>query len=112
MAGVLYANWAGIVTPNLFSLTLSAEIIIWTVVGGLGSLFGPMIGSAVLTALKLGLGHQMVIDNFFVMGILLIAAVLIFPRGIAGAFSGRRVSVFGSKRKGKWQTRSNRTLEK
>ncbi len=111
MAGVLYANWAGIVTPNLFSLTLSAEIIIWTVVGGLGTLFGPMIGSAVLTALKLGLGHQTVVDNFFVMGILLIAAVLVFPRGIAGAFTGRRVSFLGSKKKGKWQTRSNRTQE-
>ncbi len=107
-AGVLYANWAGIVTPNLFGLTQSAEIIIWTVVGGLGTLLGPMIGSTVLTALKLSLGYQTVVDNFFVMGVLLIIAVLVFPRGIAGAFSGTRFSFFSSRQKGRWRTRSSR----
>ena len=108
LAGVLYANWAGIVTPALFGLTQSAEIIIWTVVGGLGTLFGPMIGSAVLTALKLGLGHQSLVDNFFVMGILLVTAVLVFPRGIAGVFTASRFPFLNSERKGRWQTRSNR----
>ena len=36
LAGGLFANWAEIVTPNLFSLGQSAEIIIWCIVGGLG----------------------------------------------------------------------------
>ena len=112
LAGGLYANWAGIVTPALFGLTQSAEIIIWTVVGGLGTLLGPMIGSAVLTALKLGLGHQNLVDNFFVVGVLLVTAVLVFPRGIAGAFAGSRLSSLRSESKGRWQTRSARRRHK
>ncbi len=108
LAGVLYANWAGIVTPALFSLTQSAEIIIWTVVGGLGTLLGPMLGATALTALKLGLGHQSWVDNYFVMGLLLIIAVLVFPKGIAGTFSVLPFPVLKSNQKGRWQTRSNR----
>ncbi len=110
-AGALYANWTGIVTPALFSLTQSAEIIIWTVVGGLGTLLGPMLGSTVLTALKIGLGHQSLVDNFFVMGVLLIVVVLAFPKGLAGVYSGFGVSFLSSRRKGRWQTRFNRQPE-
>ncbi len=107
MAGMLYANWAGIVTPALFSLTQSAEAIIWTVVGGLGTLVGPIVGSILLVALKLGLGHQTVIDNFFFMGILLMAAVLVFPKGIAGAVAaGHKRLLAGRARKARWRTRS------
>jgi hypothetical protein len=38
LAGCLFANWAEIVTPGVFSLGQSAEVIIWTIVGGLGTL--------------------------------------------------------------------------
>ena len=107
LAGVLYANWAGIVTPALFNLNQSAEIIIWTIVGGLGTLLGPMIGSTVLVALTIGLGYQSAIDNFFLMGVLLIIVVLVFPKGIAGAFIHSRFSRL-SDRQGRWNTRSNR----
>jgi ABC-type branched-subunit amino acid transport system permease subunit len=40
LAGCLFANWAEIVTPGVFSLGQSAEVIIWTIVGGLGTLVG------------------------------------------------------------------------
>lgn len=107
LAGVLYANWAAIVTPALFSLTQSAEIIIWTIVGGLGTLIGPMVGAVLLVSLRLILGSQTIIDNFFIMGILLILVVLWFPRGIAGAFISNRFAR-GSARRGRWRTRSGR----
>ena len=107
LAGVLYANWAAIVTPALFSLTQSAEIIIWTIVGGLGTLIGPIIGAVLLVSLRLTLGYQTIIDNYFIMGILLILVVLWFPRGIAGGFLSTRF-MQGSARRGRWRTRSSR----
>jgi urea transport system permease protein len=82
LAGCLFANWAEIVTPGLFSLGQSAEIIIWVIVGGLGTLTGPMIGAALLGLLKFALGHQSVIDNSFIMGVLLIVVVLFLPEGL------------------------------
>lgn len=82
-AGVLFANWAEVVTPGLFSLTQSAEVIIWCIVGGLGTVFGPILGAAALGYLKFLLGQQAVVNNMVVMGALLVLAVLFLPRGLA-----------------------------
>ena len=82
LAGCIYANWAEIVTPALFSLGQSAEIIIWVIVGGAGTLMGPVIGAALLGYTKFLLGQQSVIDNTFVLGIILVLAVLLLPSGI------------------------------
>lgn len=82
LAGCLYANWAEIVTPTLFSLGQSAEIIIWVIVGGLGTLLGPMVGAAGLGYLKFALGQQSLINNFVVLGLILVLAVLLMPKGI------------------------------
>ena len=71
LAGCLFANWAEIVTPGVFSLGQSAEVIIWTIVGGLGTLVGPIVGAIVLGYLKLLLGQQTLIDNSLVLGVIL-----------------------------------------
>ncbi len=85
LAGCLFANWAEIVTPSVFSLGQSAEVIIWVIAGGLGTLIGPMLGAAVLGMLKLLLGQQTLIDNSIVLGAILILVVLLLPRGIVPA---------------------------
>ncbi|WP_439587928.1 branched-chain amino acid ABC transporter permease [Hydrogenophaga sp.] len=82
LAGTLYACWAEIVTPEVFSLGVSAEVIIWVLVGGLGTLWGPMFGAVLLGALKGLLGGQQLIDNTVVMGLLLVLVVLFLPSGL------------------------------
>jgi branched-chain amino acid transport system permease protein len=86
LAGCFFANYAEIVTPGVFSLGQSAEVIIWTIVGGLGTLVGPMIGAVLLGLLKIFLGYQTTIDNSLVLGAILILVVLLIPRGFAPAF--------------------------
>jgi len=85
LAGVFFACWAEIVTPEVFSLGVSAEIIIWVLVGGLGTLWGPMLGAVLLGALKGWLGAQQGLDSGVVMGLLLMAVVLFLPRGVLPA---------------------------
>jgi ABC-type uncharacterized transport system ATPase subunit len=87
LAGCLFANWAEIVTPGVFSLGQSAEVIIWTIVGGLGTLVGPIVGAIVLGYLKLLLGQQTLIDNSLVLGAILILVVLLLPSGLLPALS-------------------------
>ena len=82
LAGVLFANWAEVVTPGLFSLAQSAEVIIWCIVGGLGTAVGPILGAVVLGYLKFLLGQQVLINNMVLMGSLLVLAVLFLPRGL------------------------------
>lgn len=90
LAGCLFANWAEIVTPGIFGLGQSAEVIIWTMVGGLGTLIGPMVGAAALGMLKLLLGEQTLIDNSLILGFILIVVVLLIPRGVAPALESWR----------------------
>lgn len=85
LAGAFYANWAEIVTPGLFSLGQSAEIIIWCIVGGLGTRLGPILGAAGLAFLKFKLGQQMLIDNAVITGIILVLFVLFLPKGLVPA---------------------------
>jgi urea transport system permease protein len=82
LAGCLFANWAEIVTPGVFNLRQAAEVIIWVIVGGLGTLLGPILGAVALGMLKVLLGEQTLIDNSLVSGLLLIIVVLGIPRGV------------------------------
>lgn len=106
LAGCLFANWAEIVTPSVFSLRQTAEVLIWVLVGGLGTLLGPILGAMVLGAVKLYLGEQTVIDNSLVLGLLLIIVVLGARRGVLpsvqswwGARARRRARTAGARRR-------------
>ncbi len=70
----------------MFSLGQTAEVLIWVIVGGLGTLIGPMLGAVALGALKIALGNQTLVDNSLVLGFILILVVLLIPRGFAQAF--------------------------
>ena len=85
LAGCLFANWAEIVTPSVFSLGQAVEVLIWVIVGGLGTLIGPILGAMALGYVKLLLGEQTVIDNSLILGALLIAVVLGLPNGVVPA---------------------------
>ena len=90
LAGALFANWAEIVTPRLFSLGQSAEIIIWCIVGGLGTRTGPILGAAILGYLKFMLGQQSMVDNTLITGLNLVLFVLFLPRGVVPAIAALR----------------------
>ena len=111
LAGVLYASWAEIVTPGLFSLGQSAEIIIWCIVGGLGTLIGPIFGGMLIGLMKFMLGQQSVIDNTLILGLVLVLFVLFLPKGVVPTVlkwlpTGRKKS---RKRRRKPQERSRKS---
>lgn len=87
LAGAFYASWAEIVTPGLFSLAQSAEIIIWVIVGGVGTLVGPIVGAILLAALKVALGSQQTLNNLVVSGAILVLVVLLLPGGVLPALA-------------------------
>ena len=101
LAGTLFASWAEIVTPGLFSLAQSAEVIVWCIVGGLGTLTGPVIGAMILAFLKFLLGQQGQFDSTLILGLILVLSVLFLPRGVVpsidllrrrAGLSGRRTA--------------------
>lgn len=111
LAGTLYASWAEIVTPGLFSLGQSAEIIIWCIVGGLGTLVGPVVGAMLLAYLKFALGQQSIFDNTMVLGLILVLSVLLLPRGVVPTLGSLLPSLRRAKRRGVRPRRASATAE-
>lgn len=83
IGGVLFCNGVGRVTPDVFSLYNAALTIIWVIVGGRGTLIGPIGATFGLFYLTASLGGQSVFNNNLVLGIILILFVLLVPKGVA-----------------------------
>lgn len=84
LAGVLFANCV-FVSPNMFSLTTSSQLLVWVIVGGLGTLFGPVLGCFLLLAFSAWLGTLNAgswLDPNLVMGLVLTLFVLLLPKGL------------------------------
>lgn len=106
LAGAFYANYIFYLHPNnIFGISLSIELILRPIIGGLGTLFGPIIGSFILTPLseisrayfaKGGLEGL----HLILYGIIAILVVLFMPRGIItyvkkGLFTSRKEQTIG-----------------
>ncbi|TQS72254.1 branched-chain amino acid ABC transporter permease [Rhodobacteraceae bacterium] len=83
LAGCLFANWGAFVSPTVFALVQSAQIIIWVIVGGRGTLIGPILGCIALQWATTQLGTQQTIQVNLVLGLVLTFFVLVVPAGIA-----------------------------
>ncbi|MDO4345219.1 MAG: branched-chain amino acid ABC transporter permease [Eubacteriales bacterium] len=87
-AGALYASMIAYISPSSFS-GISVPLIIMTIVGGCGTLFGPVIGACVLTVLPEFLrGAGTYIDGVY--GIVALATILFMPTGIMGGLVALR----------------------
>ncbi len=89
LAGALMANQAGLASPNLLHWMQSGILMVMIVIGGVGSVFGGVVGAVLL----------LVCEEAFVeitpywqigLGLLLLAVVLWAPLGIAGLFGWGR----------------------
>ncbi|SRR5450830_78022 len=91
LAGCLFANWGAFTSPTVFSLTQSALVIIWVLVGGVGTLLGPIIGCFFVQWLTSYLGGLGVISPNLLLGVVLIGFVLLLPKGIVSLFGKLRL---------------------
>ena len=68
---------------------MSAQVIIYVLVGGLGTLIGPMLGAVVIQYLIILAGSQSLIDSNLGLGIVLVAFVLLVPQGVVPVIRDR-----------------------
>jgi ABC-type branched-subunit amino acid transport system permease subunit len=82
LAGCLFANWGSFTSPTIFGLAQSAQIIIWVIVGGLGTLVGPVVGCVLIQWLTTQIGTQQTFNANLVLGAILVLFVLLVPKGL------------------------------
>jgi branched-chain amino acid transport system permease protein len=104
LVGALYFFYQLFVDPDIaFGPTISIEAILCAIVGGVGSIWGPVLGAAILIgiseiatsltrappALLSFLSGRSGLD-MVIYGVVLVAILLVAPRGVYGAFVSRR----------------------
>ena len=91
VAGGLFASLQSYITPDAFTFDLSVLFFIAILIGGRGSILGPMIGTAILTILP-DFAAPLVQWSTFLYAVLLLVIVLLVPGGIADLldFKNRR----------------------
>jgi branched-chain amino acid transport system permease protein len=99
LAGALYASVVGFVSPSVFTLAASVTLLAMTVIGGTGSLAGPLVAAVLLTllqypdALAKGLPSEtaQTLQSYQedIYGLAIILVVVLAPRGLAGVWRRR-----------------------
>ncbi len=92
LAGGLYAMYVGVLGPETTGLDVTFNMLLYAIVGGLGSIAGPLVGTLLLATLG------QVLQSFekyqgLVYGPLLVILIVYFPGGIAGGFARLRAAV-------------------
>ncbi|MBI5439700.1 MAG: branched-chain amino acid ABC transporter permease [Deltaproteobacteria bacterium] len=85
VAGILYAHYVTFVSPGSFGFGFSVELVTMVVLGGMGSLWGALMGALFLTGLPEVLRA---VENFDVLvyGAVLLLCMMFFPGGFAEGF--------------------------
>jgi urea transport system permease protein len=92
IAGALYVPQVGIINPSEFDPANSIEVVIWTAVGGRGTIIGPIIGGILVN-----LGKSYFTGAFpeywlFALGTLFVVTTLFLPKGIVGLIGQYRAA--------------------
>ena len=88
IAGALYVPQVGIINPGEFDPGNSIEVVIWTAVGGRGTIVGPIIGGLLVNAGKSIFTGLWPDYWLFALGGLFIFVTLFMPKGIVGSLRG------------------------
>ncbi|WP_040618775.1 branched-chain amino acid ABC transporter permease [Rhodovulum sp. PH10] len=84
LAGALYAVYLGFVSPEMTSAARAADPVVVTILGGVGSLYGPLVGAIAYTGMK-DLISQAIGNWELVIGFLLVFIMLAGEKGIWGS---------------------------
>ena len=90
LAGALFADLNRFISPTMFSWQLSGEFIVFIIIGGVGRLFGPVIGALVFVGLEHFLGG--ISDYWHIyLGVILLVIVLFSKTGVMGLIGKKEV---------------------
>lgn len=115
LVGALYALFVGAVSTNLFTADVTIQLLLMVIIGGAGSLWGAILGAAIVRALDrylndlAGAGwvtnlpnwlHNTIGQPLLIFGVLYLLLIYFFPQGIAGLVQRLRPGASAAPRPG------------
>jgi branched-chain amino acid transport system permease protein len=93
MMGVIFAHSLGyITTDSVYRDDTNLSLIVYSLLGGMGTLFGPVIGAALLVFVTQVILARLLDFHLFATGLLLVLLVLMAPGGVTGLLKRRRAA--------------------
>lgn len=92
LAGALYAHYLHYIGPFFFSFSESVNVIVAVIIGGVGTLGGPILGAIFLTIIPEFL-HNAKEYEMIIYAVILIIVLLFMPKGLYGVFNSIKASV-------------------
>ena len=93
LAGAMYAVYLGVVSPEITSPARAADPVIVTILGGVGTLYGPIVGAIAYTGMK-DVISKMIGNWELFIGFLLVFIMLVGEKGIWGTLEPRLKKIF------------------
>ena len=91
LAGSIYAYQLGFLKPEpVFTVQTTVKMIVMAVFGGIGHLFGPLLGAATIEVISEFLSNYFLVAHTLFFGAIVILAIIFTPKGIIQLVSGER----------------------
>ncbi|MBY5635489.1 ATP-binding cassette domain-containing protein [Rhizobium leguminosarum] len=83
LAGFLFANASGVVAPENTGFVFGTELVVWTALGGRGTIIGPLFGAIGIDYLSASLSGDLPFLWQLIIGALFVAMIILLPGGLA-----------------------------
>ncbi|WP_183598131.1 MULTISPECIES: ABC transporter permease subunit [Rhizobium] len=83
LAGFLYANASGVVAPENTGFVFGTELVVWTALGGRGTIIGPLFGAIGIDYLSASLSGDLPFLWQLIVGALFVIMIILLPGGLA-----------------------------
>jgi branched-chain amino acid transport system permease protein len=83
IAGAIYASWVNYIEPpDVFDILLAVKPLVMVLLGGIGTIFGPVIGAIVLLVFEEVVWRNFLTVHAAALGVIIIVLVLFLPNGL------------------------------
>ena len=95
IAGAIYINFNGSITPSQMTISYSITMVIWVAVGGRGTILGPVIGALLINLCEYNLSSGNLVNIWqYIIGGIFVVMILFFRYGIIGIVTRQLPDLF------------------
>ncbi len=90
LIGGIEAYWLTYITPHMvFDVLITIQMVVMSLLGGMGTVFGPVVGASFLTIIYELLHRDFPYTYTIIVGFIIVVVVLLMPKGIVGTLKKR-----------------------